>query len=130
MYEYNATVLKRSDVYDGDTVKMEVDLGFHVSMKKMKFRLYGINAPEIKGGTKETKAAARAARDRLRDLIVGKPLRIRTFPNTDNLDKQGKYGRWLCVINEYDLIADDGSIDQISVNQKLVDEGHAEEASY
>jgi len=130
MYTYNARVLKRSDVYDGDTVTMEVDLGFHVSMKKMKFRLYGINAPEIKGGTEETKAAARAARDRLRDLVVGRPLWIRTFANTENLDKQGKYGRWLCIIHEYDLLADDGSVDGISVNQKLVDEGHAVEAEY
>jgi micrococcal nuclease len=123
MYEYRATVKKRSDVYDGDTITAEVDLGFHVQMTRMKFRLYGINTPELRGGTDETKAAARAARDRLRDLIVGKPIRIKTYPNTENLDKKGKYGRWLCKIYLMEG-------DVTDVNLQLVIEGHAVAATY
>jgi endonuclease YncB( thermonuclease family) len=128
MYEYRARVLEDKDVYDGDTVsRMEVELGFNASMKKMKFRLFGINTPELRGGTDETKALARASRDRLRELIVGKEIQIKTFKGSDYVDKKGKYGRWLCIIY---LLNEDGSIDPVSVNDKLVIEGHAVAKDY
>ena len=48
--------------YDGDTFKLCVDLGFalrhHISA-----RLDGIDTPELRGGSKLTKAAAKLARD-------------------------------------------------------------------
>jgi micrococcal nuclease len=123
MYEYRARVLESKDIYDGDTVtRMEVDLGFNASMRKMRFRLFGIDTPELRGGTDKTKAAARASRDRLRELILGKELKIKTFRGGDYVDKKGKYGRWLCIIY---LITEDGSVDPVSVNDKLVIEGHA-----
>ena len=119
MYEYRARALEDKDVYDGDTVTLEVDLGFHASMRKMKFRLLGIDTPELRGGTDETKAAARAARDYLRKLIVGKELKIKTFKSSNYIDKKGKYGRWLCIIYVRDIP------DIVSVNDQLVLEGHA-----
>lgn len=39
MYEYRAIV---TDIYDGDTITVDIDLGFHAWQKNMKLRLYGI----------------------------------------------------------------------------------------
>ena len=49
LYHYRAVV---TDVYDGDTVTVDVDLGFHVWVHGEKIRLAHIDAPERKGATK------------------------------------------------------------------------------
>lgn len=87
MYEYRAKVI---DVYDGDTFRANVDLGFDVWMNAISFRMYGINAPEMRG---LSKAAGTVTRDRLRELIMGKTVTIKTHK-----DKQEKYGRWLADV--------------------------------
>ena len=46
MYEYRAFVRK---VYDGDTITVDIDLGFDVVLKAQKIRLVRINAPEVRG---------------------------------------------------------------------------------
>ena len=43
MYEYRCKVV---NVVDGDTVDVDIDLGFGVWMKKQSIRLYGIDTPE------------------------------------------------------------------------------------
>ena len=43
MYEYKCTILR---VVDGDTVDVDIDLGFGVWMRKQRIRLYGIDTPE------------------------------------------------------------------------------------
>ena len=48
--------------YDGDTVTLMLDMGFKIQQEH-DVRLAGVDAPEIKGGTALTKAAARLARD-------------------------------------------------------------------
>ena len=45
-YLYKAFV---TDVYDGDTITVDIDLGFWTTLHKQKIRLYGINTPELKG---------------------------------------------------------------------------------
>ena len=109
MYEYNVII---TSVYDGDTVTGDVDLGFGIWIRKQKFRLIGIDTPEIRTKDKEEKARGYAARDRLRELILGKHVRIRSFG-------KGKYGRWLV-----DIFIEE--VDTRSVNQMLILEGHAQ----
>ena len=109
MYEYN---VKITSVYDGDTVTGDVDLGFGIWIFKQKFRLLGIDTPELRTKDEEEKKRGYAARDRLRELILGKTVRIRSFG-------KGKYGRWLVEI----------WLDKMStksVNQMLILEDHAE----
>ena len=48
-YHYSAKVI---DVHDGDTIKVDIDLGFGIILKNQTFRFFGINAPEIHGDTK------------------------------------------------------------------------------
>lgn len=92
IYEYNA---KLARVVDGDTVWLDVDLGFGVHAN-LDFRLYGINAPETIGVTKKAGLAAKAELERL--LALG-PLRIETY----KADKVDKYGRWLASLFVKDL---------------------------
>ena len=108
LYTYKAKILS---VYDGDTVTADIQLGFYVIAHKVKLRLYGINTPEIRGGTAETKKAGITARDWLREQILDKEVTVKSFG-------KGKYGRWLVDIylNE----------DETSLNQQLIDKGFAQ----
>lgn len=108
MYQYNAHIVS---VYDGDTCTALVDLGFTVSVE-VKFRLYGINTPELKGGTTTSKAKGIEARNRLRELIEGKEVTLKSIKGSD------AFGRWLAVI-------DDPEGGGITINQRMISEGHA-----
>ena len=90
MFQYFATV---TAVHDGDTFKATVDCGFTVKVEQT-FRMFGINAPELKG---ETKEVATLSRDELRRLILGKNVVIKSFRPDASL-KQEKYGRYLAKV--------------------------------
>ena len=109
LFTYRATIV---DVYDGDTVKADVDLGFGVLLQAETFRLYGIDAPEVRGAER---AAGLKARDWLRSRILGKRVTLKSIR-----DQKGKYGRRLALIcdAEGDVIAD------------LVAASHAERREY
>jgi micrococcal nuclease len=100
VYEYRATLIR---VVDGDTVWLDVDLGFDVR-RKDSFRLYGIDTPELPS------PEGVAAKDRLEQLLRG-PIILRTVK-----DKREKYGRYLAVLE----------VNGVDVNQRLVEEGHAQ----
>ena len=102
MYEYTAKI---DDVHDGDTCTATMDLGFHVSIQ-LPLRLLGINAPELSQPT------GSAAMDHLKAMIDGKTVTVKT-----QKDKQEKYGRYLATIYV--------GGDAVSVNEKMVRDGHA-----
>jgi endonuclease YncB( thermonuclease family) len=105
MYEYHAVI---RSIYDADTCRADIDLGFGIWTANQSIRLYGIDAPEL--GTPE----GRVARDYLRTLMpVGSTVLLRTHK-----DEAEKYGRWLGQIWLHDG-------DVLSINQQLVDTGHA-----
>lgn len=111
MYEYRAQVV---EIVDGDTVKLDVDLGFSIR-QRMTLRLYGINAPEMVGATR---AKGEAARDYLAKLIPADSfVTIRTHK-----DKSDKYGRILAEIYAPGALTHDTVY---SVNQAMIDAGHA-----
>lgn len=86
MYEYNGKVER---VYDGDTITVRFQIGFHICILET-VRLYGIDAPEMRGTNKEQ---GRISRDRLRALILDKEVIVKTYK-----DKTGKYGRYLADV--------------------------------
>ena len=106
MYEYRAFVRK---VYDGDTITVDIDLGFDVILKNQKIRLSKINTPEIRGKSREEGIKVR---NLVRDRISNKWVVIKTTK-----DKKGKYGRWLGTIYEPDM--------EESINDWLLNEGYA-----
>lgn len=108
-------------VVDGDTVDMELDVGFRWSMRD-RFRLYGpdpagkvgLDAPEM--NTPE----GRAARDWLVARLAGAKLVARTI-----LDAREKYGRLLVV-----LFAQRATDLWANVNAELLAAGHAKAKTY
>jgi micrococcal nuclease len=124
-YIYRCVV---TSVYDGDTCTVDIDQGFGNWKHGEKIRLYGINTPEIRGGTKESKELAKAARDRLKDLVLRNAKDKEVFIETIR-DKKGKYGRYLGVLWVQPKGNEDPSA-VVEVNATLVDEGHAERKEY
>ena len=84
LYTYRANV---TSVYDGDTLTVDIDLGFSVVLRKQTVRLVRINTPELRGSTQER---GLAARDALRERVLGKSVILKTIK-----DSREKYGRWL-----------------------------------
>ncbi len=84
LYHYAARVTK---VYDADTVTVDLDLGFGMVMEDREIRLYGINAPEVKGASRTD---GLASRDYVRDLLLDQWIILRT-----ELDRTEKWGRYL-----------------------------------
>jgi micrococcal nuclease len=111
MYTYKAAVTR---VVDGDTVIVDIDLGFGVWLKEQSVRLAKINTPEIKGSTR---VDGLAAKDFLSKLILNKWVQIRTEKG------QEKFGRWLATI----LLEEDKNL--IDINHKMVAEGYAKSYS-
>ncbi len=109
---YTYKVVEVIKVIDADTIRVELDLGFHMRYV-CTARLYGINAPEVRGPEKED---GKAATECLKELIDGAVLWCRTLPDKK---KQGKYGRWLI-----DLFAQRED-SHINCNRELIRRGHA-----
>ncbi|MFQ6613087.1 MAG: thermonuclease family protein [Fidelibacterota bacterium] len=84
LYYYRARVVS---VYDGDTCRVDLDLGFGVWIRKEKIRLARINTPELKG---PQRPEGLKARDYLRELVLNKRIILQT-----KKDRKGKYGRYL-----------------------------------
>ena len=79
------------EVYDGDTITVDLDLGFGIWLRDQKIRLFGINAPEVRG---ESRERGLVVRDWVREQILGEAIQLVTIGN----DKKGKYGRWLGIV--------------------------------
>ena len=60
MYEYKCKLVK---VVDGDTVDVDIDLGFGVWLQNQRIRMYGIDAPESRTSDKVEKVYGMAAKD-------------------------------------------------------------------
>ena len=57
------------DVYDGDTFKCDIDLGFSIILKKQAVRLSGINCPELRTKDKREKALGYEAKEKLIEIL-------------------------------------------------------------
>jgi micrococcal nuclease len=105
MYTYNAKLLK---VIDGDTIDALVDLGFD-TWKKIRIRLYGIDAWESRTRDLQEKEKGLAAKNRLIEVLNEEFILVS--------HGVGKYGRCLGEIFE--------DINSDSINNLLISEGHA-----
>lgn len=87
-YVYRAELVR---VIDGDTVVMNIDLGFGVWMHNQSLRLLDVEAPEVRGAEKAEGLKWSA---KLRDLLKDRSeIVVQTVK-----DKKEKYGRYLVVI--------------------------------
>ena len=91
MYEYRVKVLK---VIDGDTVDVDIDLGFNTWIKNERVRLMGIDTPESRTRNKIEKKFGLLSKARLKSLL-GKQIVLKTQINRKGQDMKGKFGRIL-----------------------------------
>lgn len=88
MYTYKATV---KSIYDGDTIRVDIDLGFDIIFKNQSIRLLGIDTPELRG---EERAAGLLSRSFVEERIpVGSVINIET-----QKDRKEKFGRYLATV--------------------------------
>jgi len=104
LYNYKATVVS---VYDGDTCRLDIDLWIGIWKKNKKIRLARVNASELRRIERD---AGVIARDRLRKLILDKPILLQTIR-----DGKGKYGRY------FGKIFIEVDVQLINVNDWLVE---------
>ena len=109
--EYDVTVIK---VVDGDTVDVDIDLGFGVTLKDERVRIMGIDTPESRTSDKVEDLFGEAAKARLKELMKhgGKLI---TTEDKHGEDMKGKFGR----------ILGDFKVDGKKVTEILIEEGHA-----
>ena len=114
MYEYKCKILR---VVDGDTVDVDIDLGFGVWMHKERVRMMGIDTPESRTRDKVEKAFGLASKERLKELLpIGSIQILKTEIDRSGEDKKGKFGR---ILGDF-ITEDDRRCTTI-----LVEEGHA-----
>ena len=110
MYQYKAIITK---VIDGDTVDVDIDLGFEVWLKNQRIRLYGIDTPESRTSDKVEKIFGNLAKNKVLEFCpVGSEIILQT--KTD--DSRGKYGR---ILGE--LITKNG----LNVNEYFIENNYA-----
>jgi len=111
MWTYRAKVVR---VIDGDTVDVDIDLGFGIWQKNERVRIMGIDTPESRTRDKIEKKFGLAAKAKLKS-ILGKDTVLKTTINKKGLDMKGKFGRVLG-----DFLQDDKS-----VAKTMCETGHA-----
>ena len=116
MYTYKATLDR---VIDGDTIDVNIDLGFDISVNK-RVRFAGINTPESRTRDLEEKERGLAAKARVQSILDEND----TF--TLESKEIGKYGRVLGEIY-VDTVDSSDSFTMVSLNKLLITEGNAVE---
>ena len=89
MYEYNCTIVR---VVDGDTVDVDIDLGFDTWRRGERIRLYGVDTPECRSRSATEKKAGLLAKGFVMQMLhEGGTYKLTT-------KEKGKFGRYLGTI--------------------------------
>lgn len=115
MYEYKCAVLK---VVDGDTVDVDIDLGFGVWVRNERVRIMGIDTPESRTSNEVEKLFGTAAKARVGELLSGEVI-LKTQIDKDGEDARGKFGR---ILGDF-IVEKNG--EEKMLTDVLIEEGHA-----
>ena len=113
MYEYKCKIRK---VVDGDTVDIDIDLGFGVWLNDERVRIIGIDTPESRTSDPIEKKFGLAAKERVQHLLGEGATLISKVKGDGNEEMRGKFGRILG-----DFRTSQGDL----LTSKLMKEGHA-----
>jgi len=109
-FVYQAKVLR---IVDGDTIDVDLDLGFSVWLRKQRVRLYGIDTPESRTRNKEEKVRGLLSKAKLKELApIGSTIKLKTQIG----DERGKFGRILGTLLTQD---------NININEFLIENNYA-----
>ena len=112
MYEYRVKIVK---IVDGDTVDVDIDLGFGVWLKKERIRMFGIDTPESRTRDLDEKKYGLMAKDYITRLLDDEGgIVLKTHK-----DAEGKYGRILGELWRTTDFAD------TSINDLMIKNHHA-----
>lgn len=111
MYEYR--VKKLLGVVDGDTIDVDIDLGFDISLSK-RVRLAGIDTPESRTSDKFEKALGLESKEYLKKHIKDAQQIVIKTELPDSSEKYGRILGWLYV---------DGGTK--SINETMIEDGYA-----
>ena len=111
MYEYRVKQVLR--VVDGDTIDVDIDLGFDISFTS-RVRLAGIDTPESRTTDKKEKALGLEVKQRLKELLSKSSSLVIKTEKPDSTEKYGRILGWLFI---------DGA--EKSINEGLIADGYA-----
>jgi len=118
MYEYKCDIIR---VVDGDTVDVDIDLGFGVWLKNERVRIMGIDTPESRTSDKVEKKFGLASKTKLKSLL-GKTGVLKTQVNKNGEDMKGKFGR---ILGDFqvgkNLTQPSGSAKKTVIHRKIID---------
>ena len=104
MYEYNCKIVR---IIDGDTVDVDIDLGFDVCLVKQRIRLFGVDTPESRTRDAEEKKFGIMAKNFVKGrLPVGSNQVLRTRLD----DSRGKFGR---ILGEF--VIEDSTLNRLLI---------------
>ena len=112
MHEYKVNILK---VVDGDTVDVDIDLGFGVWLRNERVRIVGIDCPESRTSDRIEKVFGEAEKQRLTSLLSSEATLISQISKMGE-NMKGKFGR---------ILGDFKTINDQIVSTTLMEEGHA-----
>ena len=112
MYEYKCKIVK---IVDGDTVDVDLDLGFGVWLRDERVRIMGIDTPESRTSDKVEKIFGLAAKERLSSLL-GADATLLSQVKSNGENMKGKFGR---------ILGDFKTMNGDTITTKLMEEGHA-----
>jgi micrococcal nuclease len=111
MYEYRVKQVLR--VVDGDTIDVDIDLGFDISFTS-RVRLAGIDTPESRTTDKKEKALGLEVKQRLKEILSKSSSLVIKTQKPDSTEKYGRILGWLFI---------DGA--EKSINEGLIADGYA-----
>jgi|TARA_R100001086_G_C11775163_1_gene241987 micrococcal nuclease len=120
VYHYAVKLIK---IVDGDTVDVDIDLGFNVWLRSQRVRLHGIDTPESRTRDKEEKLFGNRAKQHLSRMIATETEHGPLVDSQKNKEiflqslGRGKFGRILGLL----YVNDDAE----SVNAKMIKDHHA-----
>lgn len=104
----NFNKVSLASVYDGDTFKVYLACKYPIFCKAIPVRVRGVDCPEMRGGTLETKAAAKAAKAFTKQFLRGGKIFLRNCG-------RDKYFRLLCEVK----------VNGANLGTALLEHGHA-----
>ena len=113
MYEYKCKIRK---VVDGDTVDIDIDLGFGIWLNDERVRIMGIDTPESRTSDPVEKIFGLAAKERVKHLLGAESTLISKVKGDGNEEMRGKFGR---------ILGDFITINDQVISTTLMEEGHA-----